>query len=214
MTRQLALILTLGAACAPPDTAQVDLDGSQVGDDGDEAVCVEVWSEWTDPDTVPDGMSFSASDLLALSVGEFTGELDRDNGSTEPVTLTVTSRDQAWLIEHEPAFEGADCRSLPRLEVRVDYALSVDDLLHVQDTECAWATQPDRMMLSQRVDEETLTGDLTPSWDADAWPQVQLSVSWHRDGPEFTGALAWEGTSAADPSGQGESVGSLTFDSP
>ena len=44
MTRQLALTLTLGAACAPPDTAQVDLDGSQVGDDGDEAVCVKLES--------------------------------------------------------------------------------------------------------------------------------------------------------------------------
>lgn len=211
MNRLLSLVLATGIACAPPTQEGTELDGSQVGDDGDEAVCRDVWSPVTDLEAVPEGLAFSPRDLIALSVGEFEGELDRDSGAVADAVLTVTSGERAWLNRPEAVSESVLCASGPLLEVLVDYTLVVEDLLDVAGTECAWATLPERMMVSQRVGEDQVGGSLAPGW-GDAWPDVQLSLSWHRDEDEFTGHLMWEGTSAEDPSGQGESIGTLSFD--
>ena len=109
--RRVLWLVTALAGCSP--VGQGD-SGTQIGEEGDEAICDWVVQPMPDASTPAGNLAFSADDFLATSTYDLSTTFNFDSGDTAAMTLSVVATGATTHMREEPR-TGVDPASSPTI---------------------------------------------------------------------------------------------------
>lgn len=194
----LAVFTAVAVGCSPeglPDP------GTQIGEEGDEAICE--WVSTTDP------LSFDVAEFVDATEMMVDDTFVFVDGSTADLSVEVITVGTATAATSE-ALPGVDptlCEG-ERYQVDVDVIWSVDGHFDETFTATAWATLSGRSIWDATLDLDDVVGPDQPAdIDPVAWQTVELIVTGEMRDGEVSGFATWSAQNGPNDSGRGEMVG-------
>jgi len=175
-------------------------EGTQIGQNGDEATC-----EWV---AVSGTLSFSVDDFLAATETSYDDTFVFENGATAPMEVDVVAVGTPSLsrLEALPGFEAGLCDG-ERYAVDVDVRFFVDGHFDETTTAVAWATLPGRSMWDAFIALDDVLGAATPATlDPAIDGYIELVLTGEMRDGAAEGFAIWQAPDAGD-AGRGETIG-------
>jgi hypothetical protein len=186
----MLIALLLACAGSPSDTGSLDTrppdfptwSGTQIGEEGDEGCYLE-GEPWADEQSAPPGADFTPAALRESAGGDFSGTLDSAWQGGVDLTATLTLDGEALALTDSLS----ECP--PGLGLSGTLTLSAPDLLTLQ-TPIALVAR-DTAVFSVRLDEDALSGELSPGILPDDAGALSLLVPGTFAEGAWSGTLEW-----------------------